>query len=1411
MAIGRHFHCYVKAHHNGKKSILLEQRNRKEFLLFEGGVSELLDADVGERLKKYYEKTVEAFTCLGVLKFDVNIESSCLFVFFVTGCASVGKIANADIYRITNCSFIPLQETCDLDSRIQDVQKLLVSGCFYFSVDELTSDLKFDISTSVQRQNIADIPDSRFFWNFSMYNYLQKFGIDADKWFVRIMCGGVEIRTVYVGARQAKACLISRQSCERAGTRFNVRGANDDGQVANFVETEQLVAFDDTMTSFIQTRGSVPLFWEQPGVQVGSHRLKMSRGFEASCAAFERHISSLKALYGYQLLVNLLGRQEGEAILSAAFKDHLNSSTHNFDTHMIAFDYHRYCSSGKLENISIMMNKAKPSIDNFQFFTIMKGDIKSSQIGTIRTNCLDCLDRTNAVQTVIGLKLLSEQLESIGLTDKQSSSKFYEALKGLWPLNGDHISRMYSGTGAMESGTKGTIASKLHDGAVSVKRTIKNNFFDGSKQEAIDILLLGNPFIGSIGEKARGLLGRSFIHSTPEVLRDLCLQHSEYTQTRNLRVSVGTYNVNGGKHFRSIAYKHQSLVDWLLDSHKLAPNGILDPNEPFDKPTDVFAIGFEELVDLNTSNILSTSSIQKKEWGTKLQQTISRDNPYVLVTAEQLVGVCLFIFVREQYAPFIRDVAVSTVKTGLKGKAGNKGAVAIRMLFHSTSICFVCAHIAAGQSNVSERNNNIIDVSKRLNFPMGYTLNSHDYIFWCGDFNYRINLPNEEVKELIKNEDWYKLKAYDQLLTQVAEEKVFQGFTEGEINFAPTYKYDLFSDDYDTSEKMRTPAWTDRILFHRRNFYDDIGAESEDELEKAHLGSDDFSHGHISYYGRAELKVSDHRPVIAVIDIEIEQSTANKLAMVHDQVLKAQGPTDSTVIIRLSTEDDLQAIDIVLDDVINMLDEIGRIVLVRMVNDEIHVTYRKGLHALHALKLNGNTIGNAILNIRLRSPDYMLEKQNDSLFSIPNDVGEEEDIFQARQRLMSIEYSENLKKLTPILNPEKLNQQESFLEDYDDEILMECDEEDINEDGYVDIDINDINDPGSSIHFQVAPKIPPRIPPRNDVSDLPKDVSKQPSVPGRPKVVPERPKSFSVRPDSQSKQNVASTSSDLPQEKKMDVGVSNPFNIQHLMHVDASNIDEFISKMAPELQRASSVSKSKVGVSKPNSQVDSSKSRMVDNKPPSRPSMPKRPKQADNQETRRPPPPQLPKQPPQRPQPAQPPSPQQFQLTPLPPQRPHPVQPSSKPPQESPPPPLRPRPAQPPSPQLSQQISPPLRHHPVQLSSKPPQEPPPPPQRLQPVQFSSKPPQEPPPPPLRPQAAQLPQQFKEPPPPPLRPQSSQEPPPPPLRPQLNQSDQPSQPRQPPKLPPRQDLESPDNRNPPLPPRRPSFRPTTTND
>ena len=53
----------------------------------------------------------------------------------------------------------------------------------------------------------------------------------------------------------------------------------------------------------------------------------------------------------------------------------------------------------------------------------------------------------------------------------------------------------------------------------------------------------------------------------------------------------------------------------------------------------------------------------------------------------------------------------------MSGKAGNKGGVVIRFLLHSTSLCFVCAHLAAHQSKVAERNQDFHDICRKVQFP----------------------------------------------------------------------------------------------------------------------------------------------------------------------------------------------------------------------------------------------------------------------------------------------------------------------------------------------------------------------------------------------------------------------------------------------------------------------------------------------------------------------------------------------------------------------------------------------------------------------------------------------------------------------------------------------------------------------
>jgi hypothetical protein len=188
--------------------------------------------------------------------------------------------------------------------------------------------------------------------------------------------------------------------------------------------------------------------------------------------------------------------------------------------------------------------------------------------------------------------------------------------------------------------------------------------------------------------------------------------------------------------------------------------------------------------------------------------------------------------------------------------AGNKGAIAIRLEYGANSICFITAHLAAGHTNAEQRNVDYYTIDHGLHFPHRRSISDHDLVFWAGDNNYRINLANDEVRRLIAEQRWDTLYENDQLNLSMLAGETFRYYNEGTIDFPPTYKFDNGTDLYDTTEKQRIPAWTDRIL------YRGLGLKLLD-------------------YRSANLKMSDHRPVYASFKVDcriIEESKREKLA-----------------------------------------------------------------------------------------------------------------------------------------------------------------------------------------------------------------------------------------------------------------------------------------------------------------------------------------------------------------------------------------------------------------------------------------------------------------------------------------------------------------------------------------------------
>ncbi|KAM4695364.1 synaptojanin-2 [Discoglossus pictus] len=955
-------------------SVLLESRNREDCLLFESGTVATLTPDEKEAIKGQYDRFQDAYGCLGVLRLKSG-NSQFHFLVLVNGCTSVGRILDAEVYKITVIDFCPLQEETKEEERITALRKILNSGMFYFSWPNAGSNFDLTVRAQQQSKDTPYEPGNWFFWNRLWHVHLKHYQVSCSDWLLKVICGGVEIRTVYAFHRKAKACLISRISCVRAGARFHIRGVDDDGHVSNFIETEQTIYVDDDVSSFVLIRGSVPMFWEQPGLQVGSHHLKLTRGLEANAPAFDRHMLLLKEQYGKQVIINLLRSKGGEDILSRAFKKLLWASLHAEDVPMINFDYHQIVKGGKIEKLEKLLKpQIKLNLEEFGVFT--KGENLTSrfQEGTFRVNCLDCLHRTNSVQAFISLEILRTQLESLGLLDMKSVvERFDESYKSMWSVNGHNLSMIFTGSRALEGKAK---VGKLKDGARTVSRTIQTNFFDGAKQEAIDLMLLGDFYSEEYADKARILMESSALLVTPNVLKSMSERQIEFTNFKRTRVAMGTWNVNGGKQFRSNILSTSELTDWLLDSPKLS--GLPDFQDDHCCPPDIFAIGFEEMVELNAGNIVNASTTNKKMWAEQIQKALSRSHRYILLTTGQLVGVCLFVFVRPYHMPFIRDLAMDTVKTGMGGKTGNKGAVAVRFQFYSTSFCFICSHFTAGQNQVKERNEDYKEITQKLSFPMGRNVFSHDYVFWCGDFNYRLDLSYEDVFYFIKRQDWKKLLEYDQLQLQKSHGKIFKDFYEGTIHFGPTYKYDIGSEAYDTSEKCRTPAWTDRVLWWRKKLPFDISAGDNNLLDYDVDFSTKMKHtwtpGALLYYGRAELPSSDHRPVLAIFEVEVQEVDVTSREKVFQEITTSQGPLDATVEVEILSpmpEEKAEFPEDISTELVQTFQNYGTVVLVRVIGGQMIITFADSRSSLNVLDLDGMKVKGKTVQIRPKTENWL--------------------------------------------------------------------------------------------------------------------------------------------------------------------------------------------------------------------------------------------------------------------------------------------------------------------------------------------------------------------------------------------------------------------------------------------------------
>ncbi|XP_024889526.1 inositol polyphosphate 5-phosphatase E isoform X3 [Temnothorax curvispinosus] len=308
---------------------------------------------------------------------------------------------------------------------------------------------------------------------------------------------------------------------------------------------------------------------------------------------------------------------------------------------------------------------------------------------------------------------------------------------------------------------------------------------------------------------------------------------------RELKIFIGTWNMNGQN-------PPKELNDFML---------------PCDIETvpDLLAIGTQE------------SCSERNEWEAALQETLGPS--HVLLTSSNLGTLHLALFIRRDLIWFCSIPEEDSFSTRPGTAFRTKGAVAIALMIFGTSFLFVTAHLTAHQDKVKERVNDIKRIVRNLDLPKELptrhkskdVTQNFDCVFWCGDLNFRLAQPREEVIQWITNTCFPQESPInmhkDQLKNILNEGAVLRGFEEAPIIFPPTYKYDPGTQNFDSSSKQRTPAYTDRILFkgkgHTRGYIRRVSYENSNSHKDGVIEC-------LVYDSVPSICTSDHKPVWGV-------------------------------------------------------------------------------------------------------------------------------------------------------------------------------------------------------------------------------------------------------------------------------------------------------------------------------------------------------------------------------------------------------------------------------------------------------------------------------------------------------------------------------------------------------------------
>ncbi|CAM0871876.1 unnamed protein product [Alopecurus aequalis] len=484
--------------------------------------------------------------CYGIVGFMKFLGPYYMVV--ITRRRKVGTICGHDIYSIGKSEMIaipcPVVWPNVADSRDENRYKRLLC-----SVD-LTKDFFFSYSYNIMRslqKNIVDkntgqvVYETMFVWNEFLTRAMRNHIKNTD-WTVALVHGFFKQSKLTVSGKDFWLTLIARRSRHFAGTRFLKRGVNEKGRVANDVETEQIV-FEDTpddipsqITSSVQHRGSIPLVWFQETSRLNI-RPEITLKPDVDYKATRLHFENLALRYGNPIVIlNLIKTREKkprESLLRAEFA----KAIHYINKGLLEDKRLKFLhmdlsklSRRKGTNVLVLLDKVASDVleltdllhceittpaksldaSSEQGCATKSCDVKSNddfcaakmepillQKGVLRTNCIDCLDRTNVAQFAYGLAALGRQLHVLKITEApkiELHAPLADDLMDFYERMGDTLAIQYGGSAAhnkifCEQRGQWKAATQSQEFLRTLQRYYNNAYTDPEKQDAINVFL----------------------------------------------------------------------------------------------------------------------------------------------------------------------------------------------------------------------------------------------------------------------------------------------------------------------------------------------------------------------------------------------------------------------------------------------------------------------------------------------------------------------------------------------------------------------------------------------------------------------------------------------------------------------------------------------------------------------------------------------------------------------------------------------------------------------------------------------------------------------------------------------------------------------------------------------------------